>query len=305
MSAACARLRLPHPHATPSRVARLAFLGVVGLLTVLLLTRIGQAFTRWDGVDLDVYRRAGHEWLAHGNPYHFEGTAGVASYRYAPWFAVLWIPLSLLPRDLIEVAWSITLLLASGAVVVSLVRENGESGLPLALLGAALLVSTIAGGNVQPLIVAAVYFSLHRPSGPIWVGIAASLKIVPILYIIPWIARREWSKAAAAVFVMALLLTPAGLLTLPADISRPGAGEYPWLVLWLVVATLGVVAAVVTARTRLGWLGAGTAAVLMLPRLLSVDLTLILPAAKQARASAKPARSHVLFDALSSVSHEH
>jgi len=281
MRAVSAQLHRPAEGRKSPPRHRLAFLAVVAILILLLLTHIGQAWTRWDGADLDVYRRAGHAWLAHRNPYYYEGAGGVASYRYAPWFAIIWIPLSLVPRDAVEIAWSLILVAASVGVLVSIVRENGEVGLPLALLGAALLVSTVAGGNVQPLIVASLYFSLHRPSGPIWVGVAASLKIVPILYVIPWVMRREWSKAAAAVFVMALLLTPAGLFSLPADISTPGAGEYPFLILWLVVAVLGLLLAFVAARTRFAWLAAGTAAVLTLPRLLAVDITLILPSAKR------------------------
>lgn len=49
------------PRKTWTRVSRIAFVMIVVLLALILLTRIGQAITRWDGVDLDLYRRAARE----------------------------------------------------------------------------------------------------------------------------------------------------------------------------------------------------------------------------------------------------
>jgi hypothetical protein len=268
-----------------ARVSRLAFLAVVLLLTLFLLVRVGQAVTRWDGVDLDLYRRAAREWVEHGNPYRYEGSLGVDSYRYGAWFAALWIPFINAPREIVEVVWSAVLLACTAGIMVSLILEHGERGLPIALFAGGLLVSATAGGNLQPLLVGALYLGMHRPTGPLWVGLAASVKLVPILYLIPWIGRRQWGRAIVAVLIMAVGLAPTALFEVPAIVTDPGTETYPSLVLWLALAGAAFVVALLVTRTRYAWTAAGTAAVLALPRLLSVDLALLLPAAGGRRSS--------------------
>lgn len=274
---------LPAPRSLPRLTAgRVAFLGIVTLLTLILLMRLGQAFTNWDGADLEVYRRAAATWVSDGNPYAWDGTSGLGTYRYAPWFAALWIPLAWVPWDVLLVGWVVLLLGCTAAIMVSLVREHGVRALPLALLGGCLLVSTSAGGNVQALMVAMLYFGMHRRSGPLWVGVAASLKLVPILYVIPWLGQGEYRKAATAVGVMVVLLAPTLLFSLPTTTTDPGVGEYPSLALWAVLAGAATVAAVGLSRTRYAWAAAGTAALLAVPRLLPLDFSVILPAARSA-----------------------
>jgi hypothetical protein len=261
------------------RTSRLAFLLVVLLLTLFLFVRVGQAITRWDGADLDVYLRAAREWVEHGNPYRYAGDRGVESYRYGAWFAALWIPFIDTPREIVEVVWSAVLLACTAAVMVSLVVEHGERGIPVALFAGGLLISATAGGNVQPLLVAALYLGMHRPTGPLWIGLAASVKLVPILYLSPWIGRRQWGRATVAMLIMAIGLAPTALFDVPAVVTDPGTETYPSLFVWLGLAGGAFLAALMVARTRYAWIAAGAAAVLALPRLLSVDLALILPAA--------------------------
>jgi len=261
-------------------VARAAYVSSSALLATLLLLRLGQAFTNWDGVDFDVYRRAATSWIAEGNPYLYGGTAGIETYRYAPWFAALWMPLAGVAREPLVVVWMVCLLLATASIMVGLVREHGAVALPLALLAGALLTSSTAGGNVQPLVVAILYFGIDRRSGPLWVGLAASLKFVPILYVIPWVMRGEWWKAAIAVLVALILLAPMLLFRLPGAALDPGGGAYPSLALWGLLAGGSLAGAVLLGRTRYARLAAGTAAVLGIPRLLALDLSVILPAAR-------------------------
>lgn len=268
--------RLPAP-----TLGGVAYVSIVTLLGLVFLLRLASFTTNWDGADLTVYLRAADSWQHAGNPYLFEGTSGVGTYRYAPWFAALWIPFAGLPRLPLQIAWIMVLLVAMGAVLVSIVREYGWRGLPLALLGGSLLTSSIAGANVQALMVAALYFGLHRRSGPVWVGLAASLKIVPILYVIPWIGRGEWRKAGTAIAVMGLLWAPALLFSMPSVINDPGADEYPSLLIWAPLAGGALLAAVLLARSRYAWVAAGTAALLAVPRLLALDFTVILPAARK------------------------
>jgi hypothetical protein len=153
----------------------------------------------------------------------------------------------------------------------------------LAFLAGGLLTSSVAGANVQPLMVAMLYFGLHRRSGPLWVGLAASLKIVPILYVIPWIGRGEWRKAGTAIAVMGLLWAPVLLFSMPSAVSDPGADPYPSAVIWAALAGGSLVAAILFSRTRYAWAAAGTAALFAVPRLLSLDFTVILAAARKPR----------------------
>lgn len=258
---------------------RRAFFLVVLILAVVLLVRVGQAMTRWDGVDMDVYRQAATAWVDKGNPYAAAGDSGMSTYRYAAWFAALWIPFRYIPRELVLLVWSLVLMGAIAAIVVSLLRTYGERALPLSLLGAALLTSTSAGGNVQPLMVALLYFGIHRSSGPVVVGVAASLKLVPILFVLPWMGRGEWRKVIIALSTASVLLAPTLLFNLPDTMTDPGAGNYPDLAIWLALALAGLIGAAACARGRYAWIAAGAAAILALPRLLSVDMSIILPAA--------------------------
>lgn len=265
-----------------------AFVGVVTLLTMLLLMRLAEAFTTWDGADFQVYVRAASSWAHAGNPYLYDGTRGADSYRYAPWFAGAWIPFIGLPHEPLLVAWTLILLAATAAVMIGLIRDHGWRALPLALLGGSLLVSLTAGANVQAILIAGLYFTLHRRSGPVWVGVAASLKIFPILYVIPWIGRGEWRKAATAVGVMVALYAPILLFAVPPVATDPGGAYWPSPLLWLGVGGASLIAAVWLARTRYAWAAAGAAAVLCIPRLLALDLSMILPAARPEAARKTP-----------------
>ena len=67
----------------------------------------------------------------------------------------------------------------------------------LVALFAPILVGISAVGNVQPLLIAALVWSVERRSGPAWIGVAASLKIFPILFAAVYLGRREWARAAS------------------------------------------------------------------------------------------------------------
>jgi Protein of unknown function (DUF2029). len=218
-----------------------------------------------------------------GNPYAYSGDNGADAYRYAPWFAAVWVPLLGIPRDALMVAWVLVLLGATAVLMVGIVREHGTRGVPLALLTGSLLVSSTAGGNLQPLLIAGLYFGLHGRAGPLAVGLAASVKLVPIFYVIPWIGRGEWRKTFTAIAVAGVLLAPTFLFTIPPVVTDPGANPYPWIALWAVLAGGSTLVAVIMSRSRYGWLAAGTAALLFIPRLLPVDFSIIVPAAHARR----------------------
>jgi hypothetical protein len=116
-------------------------------------------------------------------------------YRYPPWFAAAWIPLTYLPHALIAGLWR-AVLIACSLALVPLIYPRWKPALALfvpMLIGAAWM------GNVQPLVVLLAL-------GPPWMlGISAGLKLYPIALIVRY---RDWRNAAIAVGVAAVLWVP-------------------------------------------------------------------------------------------------
>ncbi len=144
-------------------------------------------------------------------------------YRYAPWFAYAWVPLTYLPEKLSSrpagrSPWS-----PPGCS-----RSRPSCGLgwrerSVAFLAAPPLLVAALGGNVQPAVVALLFAGLERRWGPGAIGVAASLKLFPILFVAVYLARRQWVAAAAAVALGGFLWLPA----LASDIrALPGRGRW-------------------------------------------------------------------------------
>src|SRR4029079_944327 len=110
-------------------------------------------------------------------------------YRYAPWLAWLAVPWTYLPPPVAGALWSAVLLAASGLALVPLVRAGAWV---LVAFFAPILVGISAVGNIQPLIVAALVWGVERRSGPVWVALAASLKVFPLLLALVYAGRRQW-----------------------------------------------------------------------------------------------------------------
>jgi len=198
-------------------------------------------------------------------------------YRYAPWFAWAWVPLTLLPREIVNVLWSGILLAASAGALIPLVRVR--AWLAVAFF-APILVGISAIGNVQPLLVAALVLGVERRSGPLWIAAAASLKAVPILFVLTYVGRREWLRAGATILLTALLVAP--MLFHDLNQYPTGAGGAVVLLEWPAIYALAVSAAILLtlrlARSRYAWLASSTATILALPRLFVYDITFLIAA---------------------------
>lgn len=277
----CSHSRLLPSRAMPitRRFARLlAIAALIGLSVAWLLWAI-------DGLslsDADAYRAAAERLLA-GEDLYVVPRSQDEAFRYAPWFAVLWIPLAAVPDPLSDVVWLVALVAASVLAVVPLARASSMWSRLFALLGVSVLLWTAARGNVHPLVMLALMWGIERRSGPLWIALAASLKAVPILFAFVYIARREWRRAAAVLVMTALLVIPMPFLGW--DLASTEAG--PSISLFYLISPLfwGVVAVgslvILTFVALRGWpatsLAAGTAAIILLPRLLLYDLTYLLP----------------------------
>ena len=196
---------LPLP-AAPGLLPRAARLVALAVLVGLGISEIAFAIRDWPLHDMDTYLAAATR-LRDGQPLYVAGDVAVNSYWYAPWYAALWIPLTRVPREVVAVAWSAVLLIAT-ALVTWLLARRGGWGVVLALLVAPPLFAVSAGGNIQPLMLLALLLGFDRRWGPGAVALAASMKFTPILLVAAYVARREWWKAAASLVLAALLLVP-------------------------------------------------------------------------------------------------
>jgi hypothetical protein len=246
---------------------------VIGLLFATMLVRIALIWNEWTFADVNAYLAAAHR-LRDGQPLYagFLDPDSYRVFRYAPWFAWLWVPLSYLPRDPLAWGWGALLAVASGAILVGLARLRRAAAWALAFLIAPWLFSLVQVGNIQPIIVAILAFGISRRSGPLWVGVAASLKVVPMLYALPYLARREWGRLAASVGVAAILLAPMLLTDLSGYTTDPGRSDslyyYVSPTAWAVGAIVSTAVALALAwrHSPYVWVAVALALMLVPPR---------------------------------------
>ncbi|HEX2767522.1 MAG TPA: hypothetical protein VHR55_12905 [Candidatus Limnocylindria bacterium] len=237
------------------------------------------------GADLDTYNRAAHDLWTAGDPYASAGAVPEDyRYRYPPLLAMAipvlgWPPL-----------WYAILAVATAVPIVVAWRVAGPAG----LLPAALLIGAwgqqLLNGNAQAIVVAllAVVPFIGAWGGPA-LALATMLKLHPALALAWYVGRRDWVPLgwyAVAMAVLALvqlpwlepmlrfyLTDPVATETIP-GMSLRALGVVPWI-----VGTVAVlVAAIWWARTRYGWLLATLLQLVALPRVLLVNLALLLAA---------------------------
>jgi len=261
-------------------VPRLARMVAIAVLVGVAVSHVRWMIADWNLHDMNVYWDAAQR-LRSGDSLYADGANTFHAYRYAPWFAAAWIPLTYLPKAFVGFAWSTVLLAASAAVLWPLLRMRTTPALLLVVMMLPLLVPMASGGNVQPLMVAALLYGLPRRWGPFWVGLAASLKVAPLLLVLVYMGRREWKNAALTIGIAGALLAPALLMGLSPTTVDPGpVASLPAVspVLYVAATVLAITAAawVSARRPAFGALAAATAALIALPRLFLSDVTILL-----------------------------
>ena len=194
-------------------------------------------------------------------------------YRYAPWFAWVWVGLTFLPQQLVFVAWGVALIAATAWLLWQLPRS--ATGMVLGLIFGPMLLRVVSQGNVQPLMVAALAWGLMRASGPAWIGLAASLKLVPVVFAAHYLARREYLRAAASLVVSVLLWLPALAYGLDDYPTSVGGEAFPFGWFTFLIAA-GAMAAVFVAPRRYRALAAGLAVTFASPRWIPYNPTYLL-----------------------------
>jgi hypothetical protein len=276
-------------------IVRLARMVAIAVLVGVAVSHVRWMIFDWNLHDMNVYWDAAMR-LRHGQEL-YAAVDPVDVYRYAPWFAYAWVPLTYLPKPMVDVGWSAILVIASGIAVWPLIRERTRSSLLVALLLAPLLFAISSVGNVQPLMMLALLYGIPRASGPVWIALSASLKVVPIVFVLVYVSRREWSKVAWSLVLTAGLGAPALLYHIPPEVLSPGAAQTLPFAGFVVVAAAALVVATVIAWRSQRWapLAAATASVLVLPRLFLYEVSMLLvgtlPVRSTSEVAAKDARS--------------
>ncbi len=252
------------------RVARLLALTLVGFGVVVL---IGAGWIPGIKPDADAYWLAANRLRA-GDALYLPPDAyadPIDIYRYAPWFAYAWVPLTHLPQEVAYTLWRLVLALAAVAAVVPILRKPSPAGLTLALLTLGILLSNVPAANVTALMVGALAIAWRSRAGPIVLGVAGSLKIFPLLLVAGYLAERRWRDAAVALGVAAALWSHALLFELSGyptgfgGVSLFDVAPVAWVVLVLaVVAAIGWLA---RRGSRWTWLAAAAAIPMAVPRI--------------------------------------
>jgi hypothetical protein len=257
------------------RVARLVALSIViGWSIANAIQRIGD----WSLSDMDAYWNAALR-LRQGWPlYPAVANSGAADvFRYAPWFAWAWVPLTFLPKMAVAIGWSALLVAATAASIRPILARPTLTTTGASLLLGSILLWSAASGNVQPLIVAALVRTVEKRSGPVWIGIASSLKIFPLGFALVYAGRRQWRRLLLAVGIAILLWLPSlaydlgeyqrGFLDSPNPLLLTSPLMYGGVLAAATIITLAV------AHTRFSWIAAAITVVAAIPRVSLIELT--------------------------------
>ncbi|MDH4334214.1 MAG: hypothetical protein OEW24_02975 [Chloroflexota bacterium] len=271
---------MTRPSSLPSSVPSWIFFTAATLLFALMGYALSTyALSREVGADVAAYWGAA-ERLRAGEPLYVAGAANASDlYRYAPWFAFAWVPLTFLPREAVTAAWVGLMIAAAILTTVPLVR-HGVAGTAAFSLFAPIQLQAAVFGNVQPLLVLMLMWGVERRSGPVWIAVGASLKAVPLVLAVVYAGRGEWSRAGLALLLTAVLAGPTLLFDLSGYSTAAGPGQMSLTAvatqLYLAVAITLVGVTFARAKGRFAWLVGAGAMMAALPRLLTYEIGFLL-----------------------------
>jgi alpha-1,2-mannosyltransferase len=212
-------------------VAALALFGISAVGYVLFARSRNEL---WSMLDLDVYRWGG-ETARHADDLYRIKYAGFLSFTYPPFAAALFVPLASLPYSVLRYALTTT-----GLVLVwwtvwwtfgALGRAPDQQRVIATSLLAALFVwlepvqQTLRFGQINLLLMALLITDLLRPderrAKGVGVGVAAGLKLTPLIFVAYLVLTRRWHAARIA------LLTFAGTIVLGA-VALPAESKDFW-----------------------------------------------------------------------------
>ena len=242
------------------------------------------------GADLGTYQRASRNLWELGDPY-LDATqiSEDFRYRYPPLLAML--------RPLLElpVLWFSLLAVCTAIPIWLAIRERGWVGLLPALLLIGPWGQQLLNGNAQAIVIALLAIvPLHARAGAVGLAVATMLKLHPALGVIWYLGRRDWTSLvwfAGATAVLLVIqapwlgafveyyLTDATATDTVAGLSLRAFGVPIWIAGIAVFAFLSYR----HARGRWGWMLNIVLQLVALPRVLLVNVALLLGAPLPAR----------------------
>jgi hypothetical protein len=265
------------------RAARLIAIAAAVLGVIVL---IGAALSSNVQPDADAYWHAALRLRDGGALYGGPLGDETEIYRYAPWFAFAWVPLTYLGQGGAYLAWRTILVAATVVAIWPLLRRPSAASVTLAVLVGGLLISNLPAGNVTPLIVGALVVGVRSRAGPLLLGLAASLKLFPLVLVAGYLAERRWMSAVIATLVTAALWLTLLFFDLPLYLRMGQPTFYvggislfavsPILWLPVALATAVVVVGLAVRGSRWTWLAAGAAIPLAVPRVWLPDAAYVL-----------------------------
>jgi alpha-1,2-mannosyltransferase len=212
------------------RAPRPPFALGAGLIAVIgLLGALAHHVTNRYWGDLAIYRFVGQLGL-HGQPlYGFVTPAGL-TWDYPPFTALPFMPLAFLSLDATVFVWTVSSLVALGVVIWLTLQQTGvrdttrRAWLTLLVGIAALPLYPVSGhlvvGQIDVFIVLLVLGDMFGRPDSRWrglgVGLAAGLKLTPVIFIGYLLLTRRWRAAAVASATFAATIA-AGFLYLPGN----------------------------------------------------------------------------------------
>lgn len=189
----------------------------LGMALVAAVVSLAARATTFGLSDLEVYRR-GADQVLHGVGLY--GPSTQLPFTYPPFAAIVFVPLDLMGRAGAIVAMTLLSLACYGVVVGVCARRLGFDRRATLIAGVAGLgiepvVHTLALGQVNLVLQALVVVDLLLlPAGRRgWlVGVAAGLKLVPGVFVLYLLLKRDWWAVARAAAGMAVTITVGGLL---------------------------------------------------------------------------------------------
>jgi alpha-1,2-mannosyltransferase len=203
----------------------------VAVVAYLIVVATHPADAMLNGFDLQVYLEGGK--LARWNPdtlytWHAHNEPGIM-FTYTPFAAMVFAVLSFLPWRVLEDAGVLVSTFALGATVWIAFRELGVAGRRAERLGWTLLVAGVVFwiepvqralhlGQVELLLMVLIVWDMCQPDRRRFkgagVGIAAAIKLVPLLFIAYLLITRRFRAAVVAIGVFVVTIV-AGFIALP------------------------------------------------------------------------------------------
>lgn len=204
------------------------------LLAVLCWVIVGAYSIIWGRhwfLDLSIYRAAGHSMVEGLDPYRLTYSVHRLPYTYTPFALFIFGPLSVIPFPALKVLWW---LLTGAALTTALyvtVRESSRMGRRETIALAALIAavcslalepvrSNLDYGQIDVILMGAIVVDLCRFGR--WrgslVGVAAAIKLTPLVFLLYFLVRRDWRGLANTVGTFGVSVLVAWAV-LPAESS--------------------------------------------------------------------------------------